>query len=602
MNTKYNDFGQFDNIENDDERFFTDPAYDDKPFLPVTDLDALRQAAPILHRFDARKYEIYEWMEDERGLGLTSFTELKVYAYLYSFHSLVGTSTMINQKALGKRLHLSRVSINRAIKRLAEMGLIEKVDVCAPGPRGGVLQTASRYRVLQEPINRAILNTLMGPINGEDVFGIDVNKAIAEASNTASNDNPELKPAENGVEKTQVAPVLTADTLIENQQVAPVLNTDTPVFESGQSGQQTDPLYTRDTPGDTCGNVGPVNSDTPDDTCGNATNAQDSSLIDSPYRTEVEEEVEVGKIYRSGRVTTRIQPVDVTGVVDGVGTQIPTGEVGMSSGVTVEASRSMPSPAAAAKGGAGDAHGMQQAADAALPDVSALGLSSADLKAVDAIVATSRKPSAKQAESVARTKIAFHERLMDGWTPMQLIRAFKVYVRDTYKDVRPGTPEERERSRYEKFPANWLSSDSEVAMWDQAAGGNGTPAGSPTRAARAGYVSQKEAMSAPACGNGTDKHGNPTVDGHPVRVKKIAGIWEYYDSYNSWAYLDDLGNLTEEQAIVRAAEKLRFELAKPDPVQAGEIAQGRSRLHARTRELPSLAEKFARVDSIGKVV
>lgn len=270
----------------------------------------------------------------------------------------------------------------------------------------------------------------------------------------------------------------------------------------------------------------------------------------------------------------------------------------MSSGVTPEASRSMPSPAAAGKRAVGDGSQVQPAADAVLPDVSRLGLSAADLKAVDAIIATSRKASAKQAESVARTKIAFHERLMDGWTPMQLIRAFKVYVRDTYKDVRPGTPEEHERSRYEKFPANWLASDSEVAMWDQAAGGNGTPAGSPTRAARAGYVSQQEAAKAPAYANGTDKHGNPTVDGHPVRVKKIAGIWEYYDSYNSWAYLDDLGNLTEEQALARAAEQLRYELIKPNPTQRGEIAQGRSALRSKASELPSLAEKIAREDGI----
>lgn len=98
---------------------------------------------------------LHEWMWSPRGLGLAlTSPDLMVYAKIYSVsHHNTGAMTA-SQPKLAQLFSLTRETVNRALRRLVDNGLVYVCGTVRGKGRAG--RPVNVYAVCQDPINRAV--------------------------------------------------------------------------------------------------------------------------------------------------------------------------------------------------------------------------------------------------------------------------------------------------------------------------------------------------------------------------------------------------------------------------------------------------------------
>lgn len=118
-------------------------------------VDDERIFSPGVRAAETGSWTVFDWMEDEDGLGLTDLRLAKVYAHLYRHHVDYGGAFPINQARLAEVVHMSRQTVNKLINELIERGLLMRSGTHVDTPGGGRRRGVNVYRVLQQPINDA---------------------------------------------------------------------------------------------------------------------------------------------------------------------------------------------------------------------------------------------------------------------------------------------------------------------------------------------------------------------------------------------------------------------------------------------------------------
>ena len=98
---------------------------------------------------------LHEWMWSPRGLGLAlTSPDLMVYAKVYSVSHHNSGAMTASQPKLARLFNLSRETVNRALRRLVDDGLIYVCGTVRGKGRAG--RPVNVYAVCQGPINRAV--------------------------------------------------------------------------------------------------------------------------------------------------------------------------------------------------------------------------------------------------------------------------------------------------------------------------------------------------------------------------------------------------------------------------------------------------------------
>lgn len=109
---------------------------------------------------DRDSYTIYDWMTDPDGLDLKpGSADLAVYACLYRRGNQGSATVVMSQSDLAARTRYSRQSVNGAVKRLLERGLIAMEHSYRTLKEAKGFRSIRGYRIVQEPVNEAILNS-----------------------------------------------------------------------------------------------------------------------------------------------------------------------------------------------------------------------------------------------------------------------------------------------------------------------------------------------------------------------------------------------------------------------------------------------------------
>lgn len=124
--------------------------------MPVgTRVDDERIFSPGVRASETGSWTVFDWMEDEDGLGLTDLRLAKVYAHLYRHHVDYGGAFPINQANFAQTVNMSRQTVNKLINELIDRGLLMRSGTHVDTPGGGKRRGVNVYRVLQQPINDA---------------------------------------------------------------------------------------------------------------------------------------------------------------------------------------------------------------------------------------------------------------------------------------------------------------------------------------------------------------------------------------------------------------------------------------------------------------
>lgn len=192
-------------------------------------VDDERIFSPGVRAAETGSWTVFDWMEDEDGLGLTDLNLAKVYAHLYRHHIDYGGAFPINQANFAQTVRMSRQTVNKLINELIARGLVMRSGTHVDTPGGGRRRGVNVYRVLQQPINDAHVrvtarkNGLIIPqghsalsSKSEKTAGISVVKAVDNApgpdgADDAGDRAPSEKPQDSPLSKPLTTPATSPD-------------------------------------------------------------------------------------------------------------------------------------------------------------------------------------------------------------------------------------------------------------------------------------------------------------------------------------------------------------------------------------------------------